>query len=213
MKAAAEPGDPDVRRASLQALRVLHATEAESVISDALFDPNPSVRIAAAEAVSELELAAASPYLRQSLNYYHDEAASEVAYALGSVGGEQDIPLILERAAESVSIITRRRCLLGVARILGVESQTYRLFLLEGMSRDTALLELLKPFVRSSRKLRTALEHYSEGDEAQALAILAQGRQSGELKLLAEHPVQELFLLAAVLFGQRHAKGGAQAPA
>lgn len=207
MKAAAEPGDPDVRRASLQALRVLHAREAEAVISDALFDPNPSVRIAAAEAVSELELESASPYLRQSLNYYQDEAASEVAYALGSVGSEQDIPLILARAAESVSIITRRRCLLGVARILDIERQTYRLFLLDGMSRDAALLEVLKPVLRSSKKVRAALGHYSSGDEKGALDTMAQGRQAGPLKLLAEHPVEELFLLAAVLFSQRHAKG------
>ena len=207
VKAASEPGDPDVRRASLQALRILGAEGAHQVIADALFDPNPSVRIAAAEAASELELTFTEPYLRQSLSYYNDEASSEVAYALGSVGSIDNIPLILQRAQECVSMITRRRCLLGVARLLGIEQQVYRLFLLEGMARDGALLELLKPLVRSSHKLRIALQNYSDGDEKGALEALAHGRLAGELKVLAEQPVDELFLVAAVLFASHHLEG------
>jgi MFS family permease len=204
MQSASEPGDPDLRRASLQALRVLGATQAEEVIADALFDPTPSVRIAAAEAVSELGLKGAAPHLRDSLSYYADEASSEVAYALGTVGDELDVPLILDRARECVSVITRRRCLLGVARIYGAEQDLYKLLLLEGMSRDSAVLAMLRPLVKTSNKLRTALDLYSSGREAEALDHLAHGRNMPELKVLAKHPVQELFLLAAILFARRH---------
>ena len=72
------------------------------------------------------------------MEWYDDEAASEVAYALGAVGTVDDISLILQTAEKCVSIITRRRCLLGLARLLGVESEVYRLLLLDGMSRDSA---------------------------------------------------------------------------
>ncbi|HZH98268.1 MAG TPA: HEAT repeat domain-containing protein, partial [Fimbriimonadaceae bacterium] len=196
IEAAAEPGDPDLRRASLQALRSLGARQAEAVIADALLDPTPSVRIAAAEAVSELELASACEHLRQSLNYYADEASSEVAYALGAVGHADDIPRILEEAERSVSIITRRRCLLGVARMLGVEQRAYKLLLSEGMARDALVLAITKPLLKGNKRLRDAVQLYSAGDEAAALAQLASGKQRPEINIMAQHPVQELFLVA-----------------
>ena len=45
-----------------------------------------------------------------------EEASSEAAYALGVVGNADDLPLILREAERSRSMITRRRCLLGIAR-------------------------------------------------------------------------------------------------
>lgn len=203
MNSANQPGDPDLRRAALQALRVIEAREAEFVIADALFDSHPSVRIAAAEAVSELGLKTAQKNLRQALDWYEDEASSEVAYALGCVGNWNDIPLILREAQRSVSVITRRRCLLGVARLLGVEQETYKIMLLEGMSRDNALLEIFRSSSRRSKRLRASLSQFSSGDEAGALTTISQGRVAPELRILAEQPVQELFIVAAFVYDQR----------
>jgi HEAT repeat protein/MFS family permease len=196
--AAAEPGDPDLRRASLQALRAIGATEAGEVISDALFDPHPSVRIAAAEAVAELELVAAVPNLRQSLEYYADEASSEVAYALGALGGPSDLPLILRQAQQVVSQTTRRRCLLGVARMLQVERECYRLLLLDGMRRDSAMLTLFRSLLRKERRLRRALERFSLGDEQGTLEQFARVTKDPLIQTMAEHPVEELAFVAAV---------------
>src|SRR3712207_8730685 len=54
------------------------------VIADALLDPLPSVRIAAAEAVSELALKEAAPQLRESLERYRDEARDRKSTRLNS---------------------------------------------------------------------------------------------------------------------------------
>ena len=197
LEGASANDDTDLRRASLQALRWLRADGIEDVVSTALYDPHPSVRIAAAEAVSEMELKGTVHALRESLETIQDEAESEVAYALGCVGTAEDIPLILREAAECHSVITRRRCLLGVARLLGVENEAYRLFLMEGMGRDTALLELLGPLAKKSKKIRQAMDKYSAGDEAGALEILKASRPERAFAVLASHPVEELFLVAA----------------
>jgi HEAT repeat protein len=197
LNAARDPSDPDLRRASLQALRTIGAQEAEEVICDALLDPLPSVRIAAAEAVSELELRNSLECLRRSIEYYEDEASSEVAYALGAVGEEQDLPAILAEAKRSNSVITRRRCLLGVARLLGVEREAYKLLLLDGMPRDRALMDMLRDSLKGDKRLRDALQMFASGDEAGALAHLAQGRRHSNLAALADTPVEELFLVAA----------------
>ncbi|HMS54834.1 MAG TPA: MFS transporter [Fimbriimonadaceae bacterium] len=201
MEAAKEPGDPDLRRASLQALRQLGAREAEGVIGDSLFDPTPSVRIAAAEAISELELRGSHAFVRQSLNYYDDEASCEVAYALGAIGNHDDIPAILRIAQKSVSIITRRRCLLGVARVLGVEREVYRLMLTEGMSRDAALLEQVKGVSKFNQRFHEALALYSSGREVEALSLLCE--PDPVLRPLAEAPVEESFLIAACVMAKR----------
>lgn len=196
--AASDPHDVDLRRAALQALRVMGARQASAVICKGVNDPHPSVRIAAAEAVSELELKEAAPDLRVSLAAYDDEASSEVAYALGAVGEESDLPLILEEATRSNSMITRRRCLLAVARLIGVEAGTYRLLLREGMERDATIMELLKPLGKRKPRVQIALERYAGGDEPGALNRLARALQDPVLGQLAAKPVEELFLVAAV---------------
>lgn len=198
LEGAADPADTDLRRASLQALRLLGAKEVEGVVAGALFDPHPSVRIAAAEAISDLGLTGAAEVLRRSLESFDDEAQSEVAYALGCVGQETDVPQILQEASQCRSMITRRRCLLGVARLLGVENEAYRIFLLEGMSRDSALMELMRPVVRKSKRVAAALERYSAGDEVGALKALATSSSDPLFKVFAYQPVEELFLVAAV---------------
>src|SRR5690606_5077714 len=67
-----EPGDPDLRRAALQALRSLGAHDPD-LYADALLDQHPSIRIAAAEAVSELGISDLAPTVRLSLQWYQDE--------------------------------------------------------------------------------------------------------------------------------------------
>jgi HEAT repeat protein/MFS family permease len=202
MQSAAEVDDPDLQRSSIQALRLIGAREAAQVISDALYNPHPSVRIAAAEAVAEMELRSALPYLRQSLTYYDDEAASEVAYALSAIGGVDQIPRIMEVAKTSNSALARRRCLLGIARLLGVESQAYKLFLKTGMARDTALLDLLQPLTKRSRRVNAALERFASGDETGAVNLLGQATNDPVVKELAGHAVRDIFLVLAPYVAQ-----------
>ncbi len=198
LAAAEQAGDPDLRRASLQALRMLGAGEGGRIVGDALFDPDPSVRIAAAELVAELRIVKALPYVRQSLSYFDDEAESEVAYALGAVGSKSDMPLILEHARHCASITTRRRCLLGVARLLGVEAETYRMFLKDGIARDAALLEALGALAKRNKKVREAQNAFAGGAEEEAIRCLAALRGCGDLEHLAETPVPEAFVIGAV---------------
>jgi HEAT repeat protein len=195
--AALDPHDVDLRRSSLQALRVLASHSSADVIRHGIMDPHPSVRIAAAEAIAELELRQAAEDVRRSLATYDDEASSEVAYALGAVGDESDLTTILQEAEGSRSMITRRRCLLGVARLLGVESGAYRLLLREGMDRDQTIMELLRPLGRQHPRVKVALDRFAAGDEAGALNRLARATNDPALQVLAAHPSEELFLVAA----------------
>jgi len=192
---AATVGDADIRRAALRSLRNLEAEGADAVFAKALLDPQPAVRIAAAEGVAEMGLVAGAENARRSLMLYHDEASSEVAYSLAAVGGDADIPLILATAQECVSVITRRRCLLGLARLLDVEGEAYRVLLLDGMGRDEALLNLTKPLIRSNRKLSVAMQKYSSGDEAGALEAVALSMKQPVLQFMARQPVDELFIV------------------
>lgn len=193
-KAAGATGDPDLRRAALQGLRFLEYREAAAEIADALLDPHPSVRVAAAEAVSEMELRTAAPNLRAGLARFTDEAGSELAYALGCVGDASDIPTILSEARRGVSMITRRRCLLGVARVLGVESDVYRLLLLEGMARDAALLQLLDSELKRDPELTHALDLHTRDQDLAALQALEP--RGPAFVALAAQPVTESFLVA-----------------
>lgn len=205
IEAASDEGDADLRRAALQALRSLDAQEAAPAVLNGLLDPYPSVRIAAAEAAVELELKEAVGPLRESLQRYEDEAESEIAYALGRLGEPSDLPAILGEARKCVSVTTRRRCLLGVARLLGVENEVYRLLLMEGMSRDAAIFELWGPLIKRSRRLHVALHRYAAGAEVEAIELAAATLGSPLLKPLAEQPVDELFLVVAA-FARKAAK-------
>lgn len=199
VRTAESTEDPDVRRASLQALRILGADSAYRAIESALLDGDPSVRIAAAEAVAEMKIASAKKMLRESLERYTDEASSEVAYALGVVGSRDDVDLILSEASRGQSIITRRRCLLGLASIFGVEQQYYRLILLGSIERDAALLELLKDKQESLR----AFELFTGGDEVGAVAELHRIYPSAGLEPLVLAAVEDRFLLAACIVSNR----------
>lgn len=198
VQVAAQEDDPDLRRAALQGLREELVPGSAGVIAQAVLSTRPSVRIAAAEAISELRIESAAPQLRGSLTAHFDEASSEVAYALGCVGTMSDAPQILQVASQCVSMITRRRCLMGVAALMGVERETYQLMLLSGMSRDAALLDRLRPHLKSSPELQSALDAYSLGQEREALQILAQGLAAPELKVFIEPCVKESFLVAAL---------------
>lgn len=200
-QAAGVAGDLDLRRAALQGLRLLEHTAAAPEIANALLDAHPSIRVAAAEAVSEMNLKSAAPNLRASLARFTDEAGGEVAYALGTVGDERDVPLILSEARRSTSVMTRRRCLLGVACLYGVEPDVYRLLLLEGMARDTRLMQMLSLSGRQPDVVRESLDRFTLDQEDRALDAL---RTLGEpFGTLAQHPVDELFLIAAALLAKR----------
>ena len=202
-KVAADANDPDLRRAALQALRWMGSQNSAQVICDAISDPLPSVRIAAAEAVAELNIKEAGPQLRAAITRFSDEASSEVAYALGVVGGLEDLPLILTEAGECGSMITRRRCLLGVARLLGVEQEAYQMLLKDGMDRDTSLVEMLRPVSRKAPRVQVALQRYASGDDGGALTALQSGTGLHWLDPLIAQPVEELFLIAACAVAKR----------
>jgi MFS family permease len=195
--AAQDESDADLRRSGLQALRLVGASDAVDVFCQALRDPLPSIRIAAAEAIAELRITSAAEELRSSIRTFEDEAASEAAYALGVVGVVDDLPAILCEAGRCTSMITRRRCLLGAAHLLGVEQPVYRLMLQEGMARDTAIADLLAHAGRRQPKVRLALERFAQDDEKGAVRALANALRRPELQALADNPVQESFLLAA----------------
>jgi hypothetical protein len=193
---ATDPSDPDLRRAALQAFRLLGTHRANEAICSGVLDQWPSVRIAATEAIEELHIGEAAPNLRLSLTLFADEACAEAAYCLGVVGELSDMGQILSEAARSVSIITRRRCLLGIARLLWVEQEVYRLFLLNGMERDGVLQEALRARMRRDRDLAEAFALYAGGEEAPAVERLA--RRYPQLTPLAAQPMEELFLVAAL---------------
>jgi hypothetical protein len=197
IQAAAVQGDPDLRRASLQALRSMNATHANDIIASSCMDRDPAVRVAAAEAIVELGIAEAAPKLRESLSTYYDEANTELAYSLGAIGTRSDIPRILTVAATCTSMITRRRCLLGVARQFGVEADAYRLLLAEGMVRDQSLVEAIPTRLRANSTIATALQLLSAGHEDEAIQVLA--KRVKLLEPFAAEPVPEASIVAMLV--------------
>jgi len=197
IRAAAQPNDPDLRRAAVQALRLLGAKEASDVVCEALYDSMASVRIAAAEAVAEMELRAAAPFLRQSLEWFDDEASSEVAYALGAVGEESDLGLILTEACQTVSMMTRVRCLLGAARLLGVEHKVYPIVMMEDFVRDKAVMDKLAPAIRTKPWIKEAMTLFAEGREQEAMNVLVKREGASWLNWFVEQPVKDSFIVAA----------------
>ena len=200
IQAAENPSDPDLRRSALQALRNLEAPGIAATISHALTDKHPSVRIAAAEAAGELELKETADACRASLVLYDDEGCAEVAYALGVNGTLEDVPRILEVAKSCVSMTTRRRCLLGVARVYGVESQTYRALMSTGMERDQLMITLLTIGGKRSKHANQALEAHGNGDEVAAIQALSLGKDAA---ILTDFDLPELFVVAAVVYSER----------
>lgn len=200
--AAGDVSDPDLRRASIQALRSLGAREASPMIGRALQDPHPSVRAAAAEAVGELQLTELTEEVRKALSVYGDSYSSELVYALGAVGEPGDLGLIIEMSERAASTTMRRRCLLGAARLLGVEKEMYRLLNLEGFGRDQELVQLLRPAYRKSKRLRDAVQLFSLGREEEAVKMVCDGRLAPELGALTGHQVPELFLVAALAYAR-----------
>jgi HEAT repeat protein len=208
IETAGRPDDPDVRVASIKALERMQAQHAVPVLCDALYDPAPSVRSAAAEALAKLEAEEALPYLRTSLSYYTDEGTSEVAYALGVLGSLEDAPLILAEAEESASEITRTRCLLGLARLLGVEADVYALVALDDFSRDRELVNRLREPRRFSPRLNEALIKYGQGEEQEAVELLTRDKARPEFSHLGSPYVPGAFLVIALAYAVRVAPRG-----
>jgi HEAT repeat protein len=201
VKVAREVGEPDMRQAAIESLRLLGADGGQDALHDALFDPHPTVRIAAAEAVADLKISSARPYLRRALEYFPDEAASELAYALSVVGERQDLPEVIRAAEHAPSQISRRRSLLGAAALLGIENECHRLMMMDGIARDNALMRLLRTSYRQDRTLRAAVDTYGAGNEPEALRMLSEASHDEALSLFAQHPAEEAFLVAVVFYG------------
>lgn len=200
--AAKDPNDSGLRRAAVQALRILESKGSWPVIGVALHDPTPSVREAAAETVSELGLDALVADVRDAITVYGDSYSSELAYALGVVGTVEDLSIVLWCAEQSASATSRRRCLLGAARILGVESPLYKLFNLSGLSRDQELILALRPAYQKSKRLREAVQTYSLGRETEAVALLSTSKVAKELAVFARHEISESFLVVALAYSK-----------
>ncbi len=198
-EAARQPGDPDLRRAAIQALRLMGSDDPFNY-HDALFDNHPSVRTAAAEAVAELKISELAEPLRQSLEWLKDEGASETAYALGVVGKPEDIPLIASVAQVAIGATKIRRCLLGVASLMGVENEAYRFLTMEEVTRDNTLLQTVRASIKKDPILRKAIEEYSAGQEQEAIATLCQNPQLSVLLPLAESNISEGFLVTVLVY-------------
>jgi hypothetical protein len=95
---------------------------------------------------------------------------------------------------------TRRRCLLGVARIYGVESQTYRALMSSGMERDQLMITLLTVSGKRSKHANIALEAHANGHESMAIKALSLGKDAA---ILADFDVPELFVVAAAVYSER----------
>lgn len=200
INAAENTSDPDLRRAALQGLRHLEAPNIGPTVSGALQDRHPSVRVAAAEAAGELELKDTADACRESLAMYDDEACAEVAYALGVNGNLEDVPRILAVAQTCVSMITRRRCILGVACIYGVERQVYKALMTSGMERDKLIISLLTVSGKKSKAATKALEAHSAENEMGAVRALNLGKDADAMNLFE---VEELFVVAACVYADR----------
>lgn len=189
---AARAKDPELRRAAIQALRLIGDPRCGAIVEHALIDPYRSVRVAAAEAAADLGLANVAPTLRMLLSPA-DEALGEVAYALATVGDVSDANLILVAVAPVTVEVTRRRCLLAVARLYGCEERLYKLMVADAVTRDRALLEWAGGHNRRKRALTS---FHAENPNA-AMALLAEG--DSRLDGLALAPTQDGFLLAVSL--------------
>ena len=84
---------------------------------------------------------------------------------------------------------------------MGMERETYRLMLLEGMERDQALLALLSPLMRKQPRLRVALSRFSSGDEKGAIEAASQVWRAMPQAFLEFAPLPELFLVVACAIG------------
>lgn len=205
IRAAQDPNDPDLCRAALQGLRRIGDTSCSEVVANALLSSHPSVRIAAAEAAVFLRLPETVDALRGSLYNYPDDASSEVAYALGFLGETNDLSLLLDHAGRMTTPAARRRCLLGIARLLSVEPQVYAWLTNEGLSRDLQLQRAAKQVRRRVPKLAQAFESLSHGQEAEAWHLL---REFWPLaQTLEESEVEESILVA--LAAALHSSGSA----
>ncbi|MBA3724906.1 MAG: MFS transporter [Armatimonadetes bacterium] len=190
--AAANPDDAELRRAAIQALRLIGDPLCQPVIAKALLDPYPAVRVAAAEACADMELAPCGPILRELLAEDIDETAAEIAYALATVGDTADVNLILNTANRTTTSVARRRCLLGAARLFGVEESFYRLLVLDSIGRDQALIH----WAKADRNLRRSVALYHKDDETGAIRHLHRHFQNPWLEALAEHHPKDAYLLA-----------------
>lgn len=193
LRRAAQADDIDLRRAALQALRTAGPSSGTDVIVGALSDPHPSVRIAAAEAIGELGIAAGD-VIRPRLQASFDESSPELAYALSIENDIGDLDLIIRCAAAAPAVVGRKRALLAAARLLGVERPAYQLMLKSGIVRDNALIELAK--TSPNPHFTEALQRYGNGQIEDAIRLLAE--IDPRLKSLQRLGDQDTFVLAAV---------------
>lgn len=187
-------GDPDLRRVAVRALGTTGAKEGFEAVVDALDASEASVRIVAAEAVADKEIRSGHALLLEMLPKENGMVAAEMAYALGAVGDLSDDIHILEAMQRLTDPMARGRAALGLARLYGVEQQLYRLFVLSGMDLDRVILAVLR------RDHPAAAEKYSMGDEnGSLLALAAEPVSTERIRLLANQPSREMFLLSVAL--------------
>lgn len=198
-RAVRQPGDPDLRRAAIQALRIMGSADPDH-FREALFDQHPSIRTAAAEAVAELEITDLAESLRKSLENLRDEGSSEAAYALGVVGQPSDVAVIVSAAEATANPAKRKRCLLGIARLMECERDVYRFFTMDEVVRDNALLQRVRPLLKKHPVLKKAIDAYADGHEKQAMLILCEESGVSELLPLAESGLESGFLVTLLAY-------------
>lgn len=196
LEVAAKDEDTELRFAALRALGEIGDRSCAATVLYALNDPSPAVRLAGAQACASLAIPEAAPRLRIALSESDDEALPEIAYALAVCGDRSDLEPILWAASRAKTELGRRRCLLGAARLLQVEDELYRYLLLDPVALDR---ELMRRAASGPPAMEEALRAYHRGDEQAAVRILVESTSNDEMRLLAEVPIPEAYLLAVCL--------------
>jgi hypothetical protein len=201
--------NPVVRATALKRVAALRLGVAREAVLRAAEDPYPEVRLEAENALAALDEGVPTEsegkrvYTEGSLEGLTKAGDAEAAYLWGASAESEDLPAILACAGAQESVAARRRALLGAARVLDVESQAYKLFMLDDLARDVAVTRLLRRALRRHSELRVALGKFSEGKEAEALAALNEAESSVETSAFADAAVQESFLVVAAWIARK----------
>ncbi|MEI6512456.1 MAG: MFS transporter, partial [bacterium] len=136
-----------------------------------LNNPEAHNRADAAEALRLLGEPKAAPILREQLEKEDQPlVVGALAYALGWLSDCEDAPLLLSKLATIEHPHVRNRIALGVAHIWGVEDELYKLFALEEMEQDKAIMKIVKPLIKNAPNLSEAIDAYAAGNH-QGLAL------------------------------------------
>lgn len=183
---------PEVRRAAVEALRELDATEAAPVVAGALRDTDNNVRAAAAWALQPLGSEAEVPALAAALRDRDVNVRRAAVEALGAIGGDDAVEALVRVTREDPHI---REVAVDALRATGAESAEEALISLldaEGELWPQAMFALWQ--MKSEAAVPALIEALDAQDSsyvaraAQALGEIGDPRAIPRLNELAQWP-------------------------